>query len=97
MGGVLIKSAMVASSCFHRISVNSSESCNDLHNHGHMEAFHSALPERIDFLIWTSKSCLPNGVTGYMGGKDYSNSGLPQYVANATIEKHIPMVMKLAC
>ncbi|KAJ5872905.1 uncharacterized protein N7529_005258 [Penicillium soppii] len=96
IGGVLIKTAPVASSCYPGNPFNSPQNCTDLQNKWSYAAFHASLPESIDFPIWTNNSCLPDGVTGYTEGKGCSIGGLPQYVVNATTENHVATAMKWA-
>lgn len=94
--GALTKTAPVASSCYAGNPFNSPENCTNLQDRWSYAAFHAALPESIDFPIWTNNSCLPKGVTGYTEEKGCNVGGLPQYVVNATTEKHIAVAMKWA-
>jgi hypothetical protein len=96
IGGVLIKTAPVASSCYPGNPFNSPENCTDIQDKWSYAAFHAALPESVDFPIWTNNSCLPDGVTGYTEEKGCSIGGLPQYIVNATTENHISKAMKWA-
>lgn len=96
IGGVLIKTAPVASSCYSGNPFGSPQNCTDVQSKWSYAAFHASVPESIDFPIYTNNSCVPDGATGYTEGKGCSIGGLPQYIVNATTEHHIAMAMRWA-
>ncbi|CAG8060202.1 unnamed protein product [Penicillium olsonii] len=96
IGGHLIKTAPVASSCYPGNPFNSPENCSDVTDKWSYAAYHSAWPESIDYPIYTNNSCVPKDSTGYSKEKCCNVDGLPRYIVNATIEAHIATAMNWA-
>lgn len=96
IGGVLIKTAPVASSCYPGNPFNSPENCPDVQAQWSYSAYHAARPESIDYPIYTNNSCLPMDATGWTKSKGCSIGGFPQYTVNATKVEHISEAMKWA-
>lgn len=94
--GTLIKTIPVASSCWPGNPFNSSVSCEVVKANWPLAAFHSELPESIDYPIYANNSCLPPGAAGYDEKRGCSLGGLPEYVVNATSEQHVATAMKWA-
>jgi hypothetical protein len=92
----LIKTTPVASSCWPGNPFNSTVSCEVVKGNWSLAAFHSELPESIDYPIYANNSCLPPGATGYDEARGCNLGGLPEYVVNATSNQHIATAVKWA-
>ncbi|RDW65102.1 FAD-binding protein-1 [Coleophoma cylindrospora] len=89
IGGTLIKTSPVASSCYAGNPFNSTVPCDTVEADWSYTTFHASLPESIDYPLYANNSCLPPGASGYTADKGCIVGALPQYVVNATLEEHI--------
>ncbi|KAI1450607.1 hypothetical protein F5Y02DRAFT_413329 [Annulohypoxylon stygium] len=96
IAGALIKTRPAASSCYDGNPFGSSLSCAYVEDNWGYSAFHSSLPESVDYPLFTNNSCLPPTADGYLQAKGCEIGGLPQFVVNATTEGQIATALKWA-
>ncbi|KAF2179557.1 FAD-binding domain-containing protein [Zopfia rhizophila CBS 207.26] len=96
IGGSLIKTRPVASSCYGGDPFNSTHTCEEVTRNWGYSAYHASLPESINYPIYAKNSCLPPSAPGYTAEKGCHVGGLPQYVVNATTEQQVATAMQWA-
>ncbi|KAL0940326.1 isoamyl alcohol [Colletotrichum truncatum] len=96
IGGTLIGTKPIASSCYPGNSFHSPQSCDEVKKGWGYSDYHASLPESIDYPLYANNSCLPPGATGYSASKGCEIGGLPQYVVNATTEEQVATAMSWA-
>lgn len=96
IGGTLLRTSPVASSCYAGNPFNSAISCEIIEANWTLPTFHAALPESIDYPIYANNSCLPPGSTGYTEQKGCTVGALPQYIVNATSDEQVSAAMAWA-
>ncbi|TGO52704.1 hypothetical protein BOTNAR_0316g00110 [Botryotinia narcissicola] len=96
IGGALIKTSPVASSCYQGNPFNSTTSCQLTIPNWTLSEFHASLPESIGAPLYANNSCLPPGAAGYTQQRGCSVGGLPEYVVNATSEKQVSTALAWA-
>ena len=96
IGGVLIKTAPIASSCYPGNPFNSPLSCDTVAANWTSSTFHTLIPESIDYPTFANNSCLPKDASGYFQGRGCEVGGMPQYIVNATTEDQIATAMSWA-
>ncbi|KAI0384461.1 FAD-binding domain-containing protein [Hypomontagnella monticulosa] len=96
IGGALIATKPVASSCYDGNPFNSAKPCSEVTDNWGYSAFHSTVPESVDYPIWANNSCLPPGADGYNESLGCHIGGSPQYVANVTTAEQIATALKWA-
>jgi hypothetical protein len=96
IGGTLLKTSPVASSCYSGNPFNSTTECSEVEDDWTLSTFHAAHPESIDYPIYANNSCLPPGATGYTEQKGCEVGALPQYIVNATTAEQIAIAMAWA-
>ncbi|KAN0096761.1 FAD binding domain protein [Hyaloscypha variabilis] len=96
IGGVLIKTAPIASSCYPGNTFNSPLSCDTVAANWTSSTFHTLIPESIDYPTFANNSCLPKDASGYFQGRGCEVGGMPQYIVNATTEDQIATAMSWA-
>ena len=89
IGGALLKTVPVASSCYDGNPFSSSHPCDEVENDWTLSTFHASLPESIDYPIYANNSCLPPTASGYTKQKGCAVGALPQYIINATTEEQV--------
>lgn len=88
VGGELIKTRPVASSCLDDNPFDSTVSCDTVQENWFHSAFHARLPESIDYSYWANSSCVPPNDYAY-SGQTCETGGLPQYILNASTAETI--------
>tara|TARA_R110002060_G_scaffold30931_4_gene41515 strand:+ start:2771 stop:3370 length:600 start_codon:yes stop_codon:yes gene_type:complete len=96
IGGALIQTAPVASSCYSDNPFKSTAPCDKVQAGWSAPTFHAALPESIDYSLYANNSCLPPGTSGYTEQKGCSVGALPMYIVNATSAEQIATAMSWA-
>lgn len=96
IGGSLLRTAPVASSCYDGNPFDSPYNCTEVERWWPYGAFHAEWPESVDYSIFTNNSCIPPSAGGYRKAKGCSISGLPQYIVNATEEDQVGKAMAWA-
>lgn len=96
IGGSLISTTPVASTCWPGNPFNSQLSCNITSTNWTSSIFHQELPESIGKPLFANNSCLPPGSSGYLESSGCRLGGLPSYIVNATTEEQIADAMKWA-
>ncbi|KAL5318438.1 hypothetical protein ACEPPN_013498 [Leptodophora sp. 'Broadleaf-Isolate-01'] len=96
IGGTLIKTSPVASSCYPGNPFNSTTSCELATSSWTLSQFHAALPESIDYPFYANNSCLPPGASGFAEQKGCSIGGFPEYIVNATSEEQVSIALAWA-
>lgn len=96
IGGALLKSAPVASSCWPGNPLNSPKTCEEVQAGWNSSDFHAELPESVDMPYYANNSCLPPGIPGYFPERGCIVGGYPQYIVNASSEQQIATAMKWA-
>ncbi|OTA54456.1 FAD-binding domain-containing protein [Hypoxylon sp. EC38] len=96
IGGALIATKPVASSCYEGNPFNSTESCSEVTKNWKYSSFHAMIPESINYPIWANNSCLPPNSTGYNASLGCHIGGSPQYIANVTTAEQIAIALKWA-
>ncbi|PVH73996.1 FAD-binding domain-containing protein [Cadophora sp. DSE1049] len=96
IGGALIKTVPVASSCYSNNPFNSTAACDEVQAGWSTPTFHAALPESIDYSLYANNSCLPPGTSGYTEQKGCSAGALSMYIVNATAAEQIATAMSWA-
>ncbi|KAH8900568.1 putative isoamyl alcohol oxidase [Thozetella sp. PMI_491] len=96
IGGSLIRTAPVASSCYPGNPFHSTEDCDYVIKNWGYSAYHSSLPESIDYPMWANNSCLPPNATGYSEQNGCTVGGAPQYIVNATTPQQISSALEWA-
>ncbi|RYP57309.1 hypothetical protein DL769_009554 [Monosporascus sp. CRB-8-3] len=93
LGGSLIKTQPVASSCYPGNPFHSSQACEIVKKEWGYSYYHSSLPESIGSPLYANNSCVPPGAPGYTVTKGCEVGGAPQYVVNATTEEQVATAM----
>ncbi|KAH6972945.1 FAD-dependent monooxygenase [Ilyonectria sp. MPI-CAGE-AT-0026] len=88
VGGELIKTRPVASSCLDDNPFGSTVSCDTVQENWFHSAFHARLPESIDYSYWANSSCVPPNDYAY-SEQTCEIGGLPQYILNASTAETI--------
>ncbi|RYP36322.1 hypothetical protein DL767_003475 [Monosporascus sp. MG133] len=96
LGGSLIKTQPVASSCYPGNPFHSSQPCEIVKKEWGYSYYHASLPESIGSPLYANNSCLPPGAPGYTPTKGCEVGGAPQYVVNATTEEQVATAMAWA-
>lgn len=96
IGGALLRTTPVASSCWPGNPFNSPYSCEAVKGNWSSGTFHAALPESIDYPIFANNSCLPPGASGYDESRGCELGGLPEYIVNATTAEQVATAMTWA-
>lgn len=96
IGGALLRTAPVASSCYEGNPLNSPYNCSWVKNRWSLGAYHASWPESIHYSIFANNSCIPPGMAGYDEKRGCSIGGLPQYAVNATTEEQVGKAMEWA-
>lgn len=96
VGGGLIRSTPVASSCYKDSNFASAFSCKNVTESWFLSEFHALQPESIGYSYWANNSCVPPNDHGYRSGQSCKIGGLPQYVLEATSAAQIATAMKWA-
>ncbi|KAF4546559.1 Isoamyl alcohol oxidase [Lasiodiplodia theobromae] len=96
IGGALLRTTPVASSCWPGNPFNSPYSCDAVKGNWSSGIFHAALPESIDYPIFANNSCLPPGASGYDESRGCELGGLPEYIVNATTAEQVATAMTWA-
>jgi hypothetical protein len=96
VGGAVIKSTPVASSCYNDSDFSSAVSCKKVTENWFLSEFHALQPESIGYSYWANNSCVPPNDYGYRSGQSCEIGGLPQYVLEATSAAQIATAMKWA-
>ncbi|KAJ5370261.1 uncharacterized protein N7496_006353 [Penicillium cataractarum] len=96
IGGCLIRTAPVASSCYDGNPYNSPHNCTKVKEQWSLSFYHAAWPESISYSIFANNSCIPPGINGATKERGCSIGGLPSYVVNATKEEQIETAMAWA-
>lgn len=96
IGGALLKTVPVASSCYRGNPFRSSLACAAVSAGWNSTDFHAMLPESVAYPIFANNSCLPPGSPGYLANRGCTLGGLPAYVVNATAEWQIASAMRWA-
>ncbi|EJD41473.1 FAD-binding domain-containing protein, partial [Auricularia subglabra TFB-10046 SS5] len=96
IGGALLETSPVASSCYPGNPFRSSLACSVVSTGWNSTDFHASLPESISFPIFANNSCLPPGSPGFFSDRGCMVGGLPQYIVNATSEQQVATAMRWA-
>lgn len=96
IGGCLIRTAPVGSSCFDGNSYNSPHNCTKVKEQWNLSFYHSTWPESISYSIFANNSCIPPGIYEATKERGCSIGGIPSYVVNATKEEQIETAMAWA-
>ncbi|KZL79201.1 isoamyl alcohol [Colletotrichum incanum] len=96
LGGSLLETRPVASSCYPGNPFHSSQACDDVKKEWGYSYYHASLPESIDSPLYANNSCLPPGAPGYSPTKGCELGGSPMYIVNATTEDQIATAMRWA-
>lgn len=96
IGGALLKTVPVASSCYRDNPFHSSVACAAVIASWNSTDFHALLPESVAYPIFANNSCLPPGSPGYLAYRGCTLGGLPAYIVNATAESQIATAMRWA-
>ncbi|KAI1412072.1 FAD-binding domain-containing protein [Hypoxylon sp. FL1857] len=96
IGGALIATKPVGSSCYEDNPFDSTEPCSEVAKNWGYSSFHASIPESIDYPIWANNSCLPPNSTGYDESLGCHIGRFPQYVANVTTAEQIATALKWA-
>ncbi|KZL80828.1 fad-dependent monooxygenase [Colletotrichum incanum] len=95
LGGALLKTQPVASSCYENNPFNSTLSCDEVDENWSSSAFHARFPESIDYPYWANSSCVPPSDYGYKN-QGCQLGGLPEFILNAATERQVSIAMKWA-
>ncbi|OLN86654.1 putative FAD-linked oxidoreductase-like protein 8 [Colletotrichum chlorophyti] len=96
IGGALIKTRPVASSCYPGNPFGSTQACEVVQEDWNFSYYHASLPESVGAPFWANNSCLPPGAAGYSANKGCEIGGAPQYVVNATSDEQIAAATRWA-
>ncbi|TIC96896.1 FAD-linked oxidoreductase apf9 [Colletotrichum higginsianum] len=96
LGGSLLQTRPIASSCYPGNPFHSSQACDEVKKGWGYSYYHASLPESIDSPLYANNSCLPPGAPGYSPDKGCELGGSPVYVVNATNEDQIATAMRWA-
>ncbi|WQF80674.1 Putative berberine/berberine, FAD-binding domain, PCMH-type, FAD-binding, type PCMH, subdomain 2 [Colletotrichum destructivum] len=96
LGGALIKTQPIASSCYNNSSFSSTVlSCDEVNSNWFSSTLHARFPESIDYPYWANNSCVPPSDYAYQN-QGCELGGLPEFVLNATTAEQVATAMKWA-
>jgi hypothetical protein len=96
IGGAMIDTQPIASSCYPGNPFHSPDSCDFIQANWANSTFHSSLPESIDAPFYANNSCLAPNDPGFREDLECHVGCLPKYIVNATTEQQIGTAMKWA-
>lgn len=96
IGGRLLQTTPVASSCWTANPFGSQVPCDIVDANWTNSKFHASLPESVGAPIFANNSCLPPDGNGFLESKGCHLGGLPSYIVNATTEQQVATAMKWA-
>ncbi|KXH29855.1 FAD-dependent monooxygenase [Colletotrichum nymphaeae SA-01] len=95
VGGALIKTRPVASSCYDGNPFSSTLTCDTVDDGWSSSAFHAGLPESIDYPFWANNSCVPPSDYAYRND-GCKLGGLPEFILNATTAEQVATAVRWA-
>ncbi|KAK1634840.1 FAD-dependent monooxygenase [Colletotrichum phormii] len=95
VGGALIQTRPVASSCYDGNPFLSALTCDAVDDGWFSSAFHASLPESIDYPFWANNSCVPPSDYAYKNDGCILG-GLPEFILNATTAEQVATAVKWA-